>query len=419
MDLAELAYHVLNFVDKAGPVAGQFQVTAVADAVQRAAQHRAAGFQPVGAGLADGIAARAEHIGEEVGQQAALSVLDALNVGDHAQRNAAAHGTNHGVQSNRLEVLAVRLGADPVVAQEHHGLFAVGVDDVHQLLGQGADFLLLELDKIFKFLAGHAEHRIVVALVHNELRAELVPGPFLELFQNVGADAGAVAEPLHELFALLVIKRQRELVEEGGKAHHIDMGVRLAPAAQLFFYVSLRFGLAHIVGQLVGRVLPIIGQEIVHMYGVPDQERQKADSVLVVGDGLDLHLTGGLVKGPLVGGYDLAGRAVDDLPPALGVIQRVDFQLLGVEPVHQMDAQRGAAGGVPVADEVLLLDLVWVCLGPGVIFAGGVIGGVFLGGVLQKGVRHLGAVAVTQGVGPQQCFQPQGLLHNIGISGQC
>lgn len=107
-------------------------------------------------------------------------------------------------------------------------------------------------------------------------------------------------------------------MEEGGKAHHIDMGVRLAPAAQLFFYVSLRFGLAHIVGQLVGRVLPIIGQEIVHMYGVPDQERQKADSVLVVGDGLDLHLAGGLVKGPLVGGYDLAGRAVDDLHQRLG-----------------------------------------------------------------------------------------------------
>ena len=111
--------------------------------------------------------------------------------------------------------------------------------------------------------------------------------------------------------------------------------------------------------------------------------------------------------------------AVDDLPPALGVIQRVDFQLLGVEPVHQMDAQRGAAGGVPVADEVLLLDLVGVCLGPGVIFAGGVIGSVLFGGVRQQFLRHFGAVAVAQRIRAQQIFQPQGLLHNIGISGQC
>ena len=283
-----------------------------------------------------------------------------------------------------------------MIAEEHHRLFAVGVDDVDHLLGQLADFLLLELDEVAELLAGHAEHRVVVALIYNEFGAELVPCPLFKFFQNVGADAGAVAEPLDEFLALLVVKGQRELVEEGRKPHHINVGVGLAPAAQLFFYIRLRLGLAHIVGQLVGRVLPVVGQEVVHMYGVPDQKRQKADGVLMVGNRLNFNLTGRLVKEPFVGGYDLAGRAVDDLPPALGVVQRVDLELLGVEAVHQMDAQLRAARRVAVADEILLLDLIGVCLGPGVILAGRIIGSVLFGGVRQQFLRHFGTVAVAQ-----------------------
>ena len=131
----------------------------------------------------------------------------------------------------------------------------------------------------------------------------LYPGPLFEnFFQNVGADAGAVAEPFDEFLALLVVKGQRELVEEGREPHHINVGVGLAPAAQLFFYIGLRLGLAHIVGQLVRRILPVIGQEVVHVYGVPDQKRQKADGVLVIGDGFDLDLARRLVEEPFVGG---------------------------------------------------------------------------------------------------------------------
>ena len=419
MDLAELADHILNFVNKAGPVVGKLEVAAVADAVQRAAQDGAAGLQPVGAGLTDRVAALGEHIGEEVGQQTALGVADTFDVGDHPQRNAAADRADHGVQADGGKILAVGLGADPVIAEEHHRLFAVGVDDIDHLLGQLADLLLLELDKVAEFLARHAEHCVVVALIHNELRAELVAGPLLELFQNVGADAGAVTEPLDEFLAFLVVKGQRELVEEGRKPHHINVGVSLAPAAQLFFYIRLRLGLAHIVGQLVRRVLPVVGQEVVHVYGVPDQKRQKADGILVVGNRLNFNLTGRLVKEPLVGGYDLAGRAVDDLPPALGVVQRVDLELLGVETVHQMDAQLRAARRVAVADEILLLDLIGVCLGPGVILAGRIIGSVFLCRVLQKLCRHLGAIAVAQGVSPQQVLQTQGFLHHICVCGKC
>ena len=259
----------------------------------------------------------------------------------------------------------------------------------------------------------------MVALIHNELGAELVPCPLFKFFQNVGADAGAVAEPFDEFLALLVVKGQRELVEEGREPHHINVGVGLAPAAQLFFYIGLRLGLAHIVGQLVRRILPVVGQEVVHVYGVPDQERQKADGVLVIGDCLNFDLTRWLIKEPFVGGYDLARRAVNDLPPALGVVQRVDLELLGVEAVHQVDAQRRAARRMAITDEVLLLDFVGVCLRPGVVLAGRIIGSVLFGGVRQQFLRHFGAVAVAQRIRAQQIFQPQGLLDHIRVCGKC
>ena len=306
-----------------------------------------------------------------------------------------------------------------MVAEEHHRFLAVGVDDVDHLFGKSADLLLLELDEVAELLARHAEHRVVVALIHNELGAELVPCPLFKFFQNVGADAGAVAKPFDEFLALLVVKGQRELVKEGREPHHINVGVGLAPAAQLFFYIGLRLGLAHIVGQLVRRILPVVGQEVVHVYGVPDQERQKADGVLVIGDCLNFDLTRWLIEEPFVGGYDLARRAVNDLPPALGVIQRVDFQLLGVEAIHQMDAQRCAARRVAITDEVLLLDFVGVCLRPGVVLAGRIIGSVLFGGVRQQFLRHFGAVAVAQRIRAQQIFQPQGLLDHIRVCGKC
>ena len=208
-------------------------------------------------------------------------------------------------------------------------------------------------------------------------------------------------------------------MKEGREPHHINVGVGLAPAAQLFFYIGLRLGLAHIVGQLVRRILPVVGQEVVHVYGVPDQERQKADGVLVIGDCLNFDLTRWLIEEPFVGGYDLARRAVNDLPPALGVVQRVDFQLLGVEAVHQVDAQLRAARRVAITDEVLLLDFVGVCLRPGVVLAGRIIGSVLFGGVRQQFLRHFGAVAVAQRIRAQQIFQPQGLLDHIRVCGKC
>ena len=63
---------------------------------------------------------------------------------DEAQRGAVAHAAHHGVQADGLELVHEGLGADPVVAQEHHGLLAQLVGDVHHLLGQLGHLAALE-----------------------------------------------------------------------------------------------------------------------------------------------------------------------------------------------------------------------------------------------------------------------------------
>ena len=75
--------------------------------------------------------------------------------------------TPHGVFSRRK--------SDALISAS--GLVVVDID---HLFSKSADLLLLELDEVAELLAGHAEHRVVVALIHNELGAELVPCPLFK-----------------------------------------------------------------------------------------------------------------------------------------------------------------------------------------------------------------------------------------------
>ena len=88
MDLTEFVDYFLYLVDKPRPLGCQFQVAAVADPVQRGAQDRPSGLQPVVLCLADRVAALREDIGEKVGEQPAFGVFHALDVGDHPQCDA-------------------------------------------------------------------------------------------------------------------------------------------------------------------------------------------------------------------------------------------------------------------------------------------------------------------------------------------
>ena len=143
-----------------------------------------------------------ERVREEVRQKASFRVLHALNVGDQAQRGAIAHAAHHGIQSNGLELRHKRLGADPVIAQEHHGLAAALVRDVHHFFGQLCYFAPLECLKITVFLAGHTILVVVVALVDDILRAELVTHFLLKLIEDIGTDGSRIAIPVHIFFSL-------------------------------------------------------------------------------------------------------------------------------------------------------------------------------------------------------------------------
>ena len=266
-----------------------------------------------------------------------------------------------------------------MVAQEHHGFLAVFVDDVGHFFHQTGHLTALERLKVLVFLAGYAVLVVVVALVDDELRAELVADFFLELLQNVGADGSRVAVPVNILLAAQLVKHQREQVEEGRKAHNVDIGVAFQILAQTAQGVGVGLGLAHIERDLVFDILPVIDDRVVHVDGVPDQVRQKADRVLVVGGGGvdDNALAFGVIL-PCGGIQRLACRAVDYLPPAGDVVVIVDLHQFAADSGHQGDGQSALCCRIERRHNVALLGFIRVSFGPCVVLAGSVIGGVNL-----------------------------------------
>ena len=170
IQFAELVADALHIVHELRELQGQFQVAAVADAVDGLAQDGAAGSDPVLFGFPHRVAALVEGVREEVRQKTSFGVLHALNVGDQAQGGAVAHTAHHGIQSDGLELRHEGLGADPVIAEEHHGFAAALVGDVHHFFGQLCNFPPLERLKITVFPAGHTILVVVVALIDDVLQ---------------------------------------------------------------------------------------------------------------------------------------------------------------------------------------------------------------------------------------------------------
>ena len=416
IQLPELAADALHVVDELGELAGQLQVAAVADAVDGFSQNGPAGGDPVLLGLPDGVAPFMEGIGEEVGQEPPLGVLHPGDVSDEPQGGAVTHAPHHRVQADGLELVHVGLGADEVVPQEHHGLLAQLVGDIHHLAGQCGHLPALEGHEVLEFLGGDPVLVVVIALVDDVLGAEFVAHFLLELLQDIGGDRGGVAVPVHILLPLQLVEDQGELVEEGGVPDDIHIGVIRDELAQPLHGELFGLGLADIEGDLVLKVLPVVSDGVVHVDRVPDQVGQKAHRIVVEGlGGVDDHAA--LLIPPGSGGDRFPRGAVHHLPPALDVVPGVHLHQLAADPPHQRDGQRAARGGVEARHDVALLDLVGVGLGPGVVLPGGVVGGVDLGvGSLQL-LRVVGAVAVPDGIRPPALQQLQGLGHHVHIGG--
>ena len=187
---------------------------------------------------------------------------------------------------------------------------------------------------------------------------------------------------------------------------------------QTLHCVGVGLGLAHIERDLMLNALPVIDDRVVHVHGIPDQVRQKADRVLVVsGGGVDDNALGCCVIMPRSGIQRLARRAVDDFPPAGNVVVVVDLHQLTADARHQGDGQRTVRSGIERGHNVALLGFIGVRLGPGVVLAGGVVGGVDLGsGVLQL-LREFGAVAVADGIRAPALEQVKGFGYCVHIGG--
>ena len=254
-------------------------------------------------------------------------------------------------------------------------------------------FPALECLKIPKFFGGDAVLVVVIALINDVFGAEGVAGFPLELLQDIGADGCGIAVPVHVFFTGQFIEYEGKLVEKCGEAEYIYIGVVLDEPAQALHGKCVGLGLAYVEGDLVLHVLPVVDHRVVHMNRVPHDVGQEADCIIVKWDGADDHLSVALVIVPAGCGNrlsvafaavpagwrdDLPGAPVDDLPPAGDVVPGVGGQHVSVQTLHQRDAQRIRRCGVNGGHKVHLLDLVGVGFGPGVVLAGGVVGGVDL-----------------------------------------
>ena len=359
-----------------------------------------------------------EGIGEEVWQESSLGVLDAGNVGNQAQGAAVADAADDGIDAGFLKFRHERLTTDPMVAQEHHGFLAVFVDDVGHFFHQTGHLTALERLEVLVLLAGYAVLVVVIALVDDELRAEFVADFLLKLLQNIGRNGRRVAVPVHVLLAAQLVKHQREQVEEGRKAHNVDIGVAFEILAQAAHCVGVGLGLAHIERDLVLDILPVVDDRVVHVHGIPDQVRQKADGVLMVGGrGVDDKALSRSIVAPVGSGDRLTRRAIHDLPPAGNIVMVVDFHQFTADARHQGDGQRTAFSGVERRHNVALLGFVRVGLCPCVVLTGSVIGGVNLCACVLQLLRELSAIAVADGIRAPALQQVEGFRHCVRISG--
>ena len=207
-------------------------------------------------------------------------------------------------------------------------------------------------------------------------------------------------------------------MEEGRVAYDVHIGVLRDKAAQPLHGELVRLGLAHVEGYLVLEVGPAVGYGVVHMHRVPDEVGEEAHRVVVEGlRRVYYHAAGVRVIAPGLRGKRLARRAVHDLPPALYVVAGVHFEQLTADAAHQLYGQRSAERGVEAGHDVALLHLVGIGLGPGVVLASGVVGGIHLGVHLFELLRVIRAVAVAYCVRAPAPEQLKGLGDDIHVCG--
>ena len=130
---------------------------------------------------------------------------------------------------------------------------------------------------------GYAECGVIIPVINNVLRPEGIAVLLLKLLQRLHGHGCAVSEPIHKLFLCITIKYQGEMIEKCGKPHHIRVWIVLQPLYQIFLCKCAGRSLAHVKGNLMGLIPPVIGNMVVHLGGVPDCIYKKRNRVLMEG----------------------------------------------------------------------------------------------------------------------------------------
>ena len=169
-----------------------------------------------------------------------------------------------------------------MVAQEHHGFQPAFVGDIHHFLAESGHFPALEGLEILVFLGGNPILVVVIALIHNKFGAELIADLLLKLLQDTGGHRGGIAVPVHELLPPQLVEHQRELVEEGGVADDVHIGVLLNEFPQPLHGEFMGFRLAHVKGDLVLEILPVVRHRVVHMHRIPDDVGQERHGIVMI-----------------------------------------------------------------------------------------------------------------------------------------
>ena len=419
VDVAEFVGDMGHRVHELRELGGQGEVAAVAHAADRRAQDRAAGLAPVVEAFDARIVALVERVGEEVRQEAAFGVLDARNIGDHAGGGAVADGTDHGVQAEFVESVLVRFGADPLVAEEHHRLFAGGVGHVGELLDVFAHEAGEEVDPVALGFSGHAPCGVVGTAVHEVLRAQAVAILGFEIIQRTRAYGAGATKPVDDLFAALFIEQERELVEERGESHHIGLRAVLKPLLERVEHELAGGRMVDVERDLVFLVAPVVGQMVVHLDRVPDDVGQETHRVLMpCGNAAHMHGVLVRVKRPVRRINDLAGGAVYNLPILVRVGITIRLQLLSEEAFHQRNINRIRFGENAIGQQIHLWRLIHMQRNPLVMRASREIRIVNLLAQGKHSLIQMRAIGVTNGVCSPQFGKLLGLLRKILLARQ-
>ena len=265
-----------------------------------------------------------------------------------------------------------------MIAQEHHGLSAAFMTDIHHFLSYLGHFPSLESLEILEFPGRNAVLVIVIALIDDIFRTERIACFLFKLLQDIRAYRCGIAIPVHVLFSRQFVEHQGELVEKGGEPEHINIRMILNELPQTLHRIFMGFRLSHIKGDLMLHILPVIYNGIVHVNRIPHNISKKAHRIIMERNTLDFHFSCGLIIRPVPCGHHLSGAPVNHFPPAPDIIPAVRCEHIRIQAFHETDPENLPVRRVNRRHYIHLLDFIRIGLRPVIIFSGGIIGGIYL-----------------------------------------